>query len=85
MAHKTSGGSTKNSPNRGHAKRLGVKVYDTEYVKAGSILVRQRGSRIVPGTSVGMGRDHTLFSLIDGVVKFENSTKDKKKASVYPK
>jgi len=60
-------------------------VYDTEYVKAGSILVRQRGSRIVPGTSVGMGRDHTLFSLIDWVVKFENSTKDKKKASVYPK
>ena len=60
-------------------------MYDTEYVKAGSILVRQRGSRIVPGTSVGMGRDHTLFSLIDGVVKFENSTKDKKKASVYPK
>ncbi len=85
MAHKTSGGSTKNSPNRGHAKRLGVKVYDTEYVKAGSIIVRQRGSKIVPGTSVAMGRDHTLFSLIDGVVKFENSTKDKKKASVYPK
>ena len=85
MAHKKGGGSTKNTPNRGNAKRLGVKVFDTEYVKAGSILVRQRGSKIVPGTSVGMGRDHTLFSLIDGVVKFENSTKDKKKASVYPK
>ena len=60
-------------------------IIDTEYVKAGSILVRQRGSKIVPGTSVGMGRDHTLFSLINGVVKFENFTKDKKKASVYPK
>ena len=48
-------------------------------------MVRQRGSKIIPGTSVGMGRDHTLFSLIDGVVKFENATKDKKKASVYPK
>jgi|TARA_B100001971_G_C18200312_1_gene544137 large subunit ribosomal protein L27 len=85
MAHKKGGGSTKNTPNRGNAKRLGIKVYDSESVKAGAILVRQRGSRIIPGTSVGMGRDHTLFSLIDGVVKFENSTKDKKKASVYPK
>jgi large subunit ribosomal protein L27 len=85
MAHKKGGGSTKNTPNRGNAKRLGIKVYDTESVKAGAILVRQRGSKIIPGTSVGMGRDHTLFSLIDGVVKFENATKDKKKASVYPK
>ena len=85
MAHKKGGGSTKNTPNRGNAKRLGIKVYDSESVKAGAILVRQRGSRIIPGTSVGMGRDHTLFALIDGVVKFENSTKDKKKASVYPK
>ena len=65
MAHKKGGGSTKNTPNRGNAKRLGVKVYDTESVKAGAILVRQRGSKIVPGTSVGMDRDHTLFSLID--------------------
>ena len=85
MAHKKGGGSTKNTPNRGNGKRLGIKVYDSESVKAGGILVRQRGSRIIPGTSVGMGRDHTLFALIDGVVKFENSTKDKKKASVYPK
>ena len=85
MAHKKGGGSTKNTPNRGNAKRLGIKVYDTESVRAGAILVRQRGSKIIPGTSVGMGRDHTLFSLIDGVVKFENATKDKKKASVYPK
>ena len=85
MAHKKGGGSTKNTPNRGNAKRLGIKVVDTEFVKAGAILVRQRGSKIIPGTSVGMGRDHTLFSLIDGVVKFENATKDKKKASVYPK
>ena len=85
MAHKKGGGSTKNPPNRGYAKPLGIKVYDTESVRAGAILVRQRGSKIIPGTSVGMGRDHTLFSLIDGVVKFENATKDKKKASVYPK
>ena len=85
MAHKKGGGSTKNPPNRGNAKRLGIKAFDTEFVKAGAILVRQRGSKIIPGTSVGMGRDHTLFSLIDGVVKFENATKDKKKASVYPK
>ena len=85
MEHKKGGGSTKNTPNRGNAKRLGIKVFDTEFVKAGAILVRQRGSKIIPGTSVGMGRDHTLFSLIDGVVKFENATKDKKKASVYPK
>jgi len=85
MAHKKGGGSTKNTPNRGNSKRLGIKVYDTESVRAGAILVRQRGSKIIPGTSVGMGRDHTLFSLIDGVVKFENATKDKKKASVYPK
>ena len=85
MAHKKGGGSTKNTPNRGNAKRLGIKVFDTEFVKAGAILVRQRGSKIIPGTSVGMGRDHTLFSLIDGVVKFENATKDKKKASIYPK
>ena len=85
MAHKKGGGSTKNTPNRGNSKRLGIKVYDTESVRAGAILVRQRGSKIIPGTSVGMGRDHTLFSLIDGVVKFENATKDKKKASDYPK
>ena len=85
MAHKKGGGSTKHTPTRGNSKRLGIKVYDTESVRAGAILVRQRGSKIIPGTSVGMGRDHTLFSLIDGVVKFENATKDKKKASVYPK
>jgi|TARA_B110000116_G_scaffold178225_1_gene154326 large subunit ribosomal protein L27 len=84
MAHKKGGGSTKNTPNRGNSKRLGVKVYDSEFVSAGSILVRQRGSRIAPGSSVGMGRDHTLFSMIDGYVKYENLTKDKKKASVYP-
>ena len=85
MAHKKGGGSTKNTPNRGNSKRLGVKVYDSEFVTAGSILVRQRGSKIAPGICVGIGKDHTLFSLIDGYVKYENLTKDKKKASVYPK
>ena len=83
MAHKKGGGSTKNGRDS-NAKRLGVKRYDTEIVTAGSILVRQRGTRIRPGNNVGVGRDHTLFSLIDGVVKFEYATRDRKRASVYP-
>ncbi|MCH8825444.1 MAG: 50S ribosomal protein L27 [Chloroflexi bacterium] len=83
MAHKKGGGSTKNGRDS-NAKRLGVKRYDTEIVTAGSILVRQRGTRIRPGNNVGVGRDHTLFALIDGVVKFEYATRDRKRASVYP-
>ena len=61
-----------------------MKRYDTEFVTAGSILVRQRGTRIEAGSNVGLGRDHTLFSLIDGTVKFEAVTRDKRRASVYP-
>ena len=83
MAHKKGGGSTHNGRDS-NSKRLGVKRYDSQFVSAGSIIVRQRGTRIHPGTNVGVGRDHTLFSLIDGTVKFEFKTKDKKRASVYP-
>ena len=70
MAHKKGGGSTRNGRDS-ESKRLGVKRYDTQFVTAGSILVRQRGTRIHPGNNVGLGRDHTLFSLIDGTVKYE--------------
>ncbi len=83
MAHKKGGGSTRNGRDS-NAKRLGVKCYDTEFVTAGSIIVRQRGTRIHAGTNVGVGRDHTLYALIDGKVKFEHKTRDKKRASVYP-
>ena len=61
-----------------------MKRYDNQLVSAGSILVRQRGTRIHPGSNVGLGKDHTLFALIDGVVKFEHKTRSKKRASVYP-
>jgi large subunit ribosomal protein L27 len=83
MAHKKGGGSTRNGRDS-RGQRLGVKRYDTEFVTAGSIIVRQRGTRIEAGTNVGLGRDHTLFSLIDGTVKFEAVTRDKRRASVYP-
>ena len=83
MAHKKGGGSTRNGRDSA-GKRLGVKRYDTQVVRAGTIIVRQRGTRIRAGNNVGLGRDHTLFSLIDGTVKFEHATRDKKRASVYP-
>ena len=83
MAHKKGGGSTRNGRDS-KGQRLGVKRYDTELVRAGSIIVRQRGTRIQPGNNVGVGRDHTLFALIDGTVKFEYVRRDKKRASVYP-
>ena len=83
MAHKKGGGSTKNGRDS-KSKSLGVKRYDTELVRAGTIIVRQRGTRIHPGNNVGLGRDHTLFALIDGSVKFEFANKGRKRASVYP-
>ena len=83
MAHKKGGGSTRNGRDS-QGQRLGVKRYDTEWVSAGSILVRQRGTKIQPGNNVGVGRDHTLFALINGTVKFEQVRRDKKQASVYP-
>jgi large subunit ribosomal protein L27 len=64
-------------------QRLGVKRGDGEVVRAGSILVRQRGTPVKPGVNVGVGRDHTLFALVDGTVKFENATKERKRVSVY--
>lgn len=82
FAHKKGGGSTKNGRDS-EAKRLGVKRGDGQPVLAGNILVRQRGTKIHPGKNVGRGSDDTLFALIDGIVKFEHISKDKKCVSVY--
>lgn len=82
FAHKKGGGSTKNGRDS-NAKRLGVKRSDGQFVLAGNILVRQRGSHIHPGTNVGKGSDDTLFAKVDGTVKFERMGKDRKKVSVY--
>ena len=82
FAHKKGGGSTKNGRDS-ESKRLGVKRADGQFVLAGNILVRQRGTHIHPGNNVGMGSDNTLFALIDGKVKFERLGKDRKKCSVY--
>ncbi|MBQ9744795.1 MAG: 50S ribosomal protein L27 [Clostridia bacterium] len=84
FAHKKGGGSTKTGRDR-ESKRLGVKKADGASVLAGNIIVRQRGTKIHPGTNVGIGSDDTLFALVDGVVKFEHATKDKKRVSVYAK
>ncbi|MDY6906760.1 MAG: 50S ribosomal protein L27 [Chloroflexota bacterium] len=82
MAHKKGGGSTKLGRDS-QSKRLGVKRSDGQHVNAGTIIVRQRGTRIRPGVNVGVGRDHTLYALTDGVVRFEPATKERKKVSVY--
>ncbi len=82
MAHKKGVGSSKNGRDS-HSKRLGVKIYGGEVVKAGNIIVRQRGTKIHPGNNVGIGTDDTLFALIDGIVKFEPHRRDRKKVSVY--
>jgi large subunit ribosomal protein L27 len=83
MAHKKGGGSTRNGRDS-HSKRLGVKRFDGEKVTAGSIIVRQRGMRVRPGTNVGLGRDYTLFATVDGYVKFEVVKQGRKQVSVYP-
>ena len=83
FAHKKGTGSSHNGRDS-EAKRLGVKRSDGQSVLAGNILVRQRGTKIHPGTNVGIGKDDTLFALVDGVVRYERMGKDKKKASVYP-
>ncbi|MFP3897380.1 MAG: 50S ribosomal protein L27 [Anaerolineales bacterium] len=83
MAHKKGGGSTANNRDS-QPKFLGVKRFDGQVVKPGSILVRQRGTRIHPGNNVGCGKDYTLFSEIDGYVKFEWHSRDRKQVSVYP-
>jgi large subunit ribosomal protein L27 len=82
VAHKKAGGSS-HCGRDSRGKRLGVKKYGGECVRAGNILVRQRGTRILPGNNVGMGRDYTLFSLMDGFAKYESATKYKKRVSVY--
>jgi large subunit ribosomal protein L27 len=82
MAHKKGQGSSRNGRDS-NPKYLGVKRSDGQVVKAGNILVRQRGTKIRPGENVGVGRDHTLFALLDGVVKFERDGKTRTKASVY--
>lgn len=83
MAHKKGMGSSRNGRDSA-PKMLGVKLFDGQVVRAGGIIMRQRGTKILPGTNVGLGRDHTLFALIDGKVKFEWARKDKKQASVFP-
>ena len=83
MAHKKGVGSSRNGRDS-EAKRRGVKRYDGNAVTAGSILVRQCGTKFYPGNNVGMGRDFTLFSKIDGAVKFEAFGRDRKRVSVYP-
>ncbi len=82
MAHKKGVGSSKNGRDS-ESKRLGVKKYGGEVVKAGNIIVRQRGTKIHPGNNVGIGTDDTLFALIDGVVKFEPYRRVRKQVSVY--
>jgi len=82
VAHKKGGGSTRLGRDS-QAKRLGVKRYAGQRVNAGTILVRQRGTRIHPGNNVGVGRDYTIFALIDGVVKFEPTSNNRRKVSVY--
>lgn len=83
MAHKKGVGSTRNGRDS-ESKRLGVKKYGGETVKAGNILVRQRGTKFHPGNNVGIGKDDTLFALILGTVKFERKSKTKQQISVYP-
>ncbi len=83
MAHKKGQGSTQN--NRDSAgRRLGVKKFGGEFVRSGNIIFRQRGTKMHLGNNVGMGKDHTIFALIDGIVKFERKDKTRQKISVYP-
>jgi len=82
VAHKKGGGRTRNARDS-QSKRLGVKRYAGNSVHAGTILVRQRGTRIHPGNNVGVGRDYTLYALIDGIVKFEPTSNNRSKVSVY--
>ena len=83
MAHKKGGGSSRNGRDS-HSKRLGVKKYGGEAVRAGNIIIRQRGMRIKPGVNVGVGKDYTLFATADGFVRFEHIRGGRKRASVYP-
>jgi len=84
MAHKKGGGSSRNGRDS-KPKMLGVKIYAGQTVDAGAILVRQRGTRIAPGTGVGLGRDHTLFALVPGEVRYERVGKDGRRVTVAPR
>jgi large subunit ribosomal protein L27 len=83
MAHKKGVGSSKNG-RESHSKRLGVKIYGGQFAKAGNIIVRQRGTKHHPGDNVGIGKDHTLFALIDGTVVFKKRTDDRSFVSIEP-
>jgi large subunit ribosomal protein L27 len=83
MAHKKSGGSGKNGRNS-PGQRLGVKKFGSESVTSGCVIIRQRGTRILPGANVGRAKDDTLFALVDGTVKFERASKDKRRVAVVP-
>ncbi len=83
MAHKKGGGSSRNGRDS-NAQRLGVKRFDGEWVHSGTIIIRQHGTRIRPGLNVGVGKDYTLFALIDGQVKFEPFSQEQKQVSVLP-
>lgn len=82
MAHKKTGGGTRQGRDS-QSKRLGIKRFEGELVRSGTIIVRQRGTQFHPGANVDMGRDHTIFATIDGYVKFEHITRDKERISVY--
>lgn len=84
MAHKKGVGSSRNGRDS-NSQRLGVKAFGGQFVSAGSIIVRQRGTKLHPGDNVGKGKDDTLFSLVDGIVKFDHLDKRRKKVSVYAK
>ena len=83
MAHKKGGGSSRNGRDS-NPQKLGVKIYGGQLVNAGTIIVRQRGTKIQPGTGVGVGRDDTLFAMVDGHVKYERVGKDRRRATVQP-
>ncbi|KPJ66331.1 MAG: 50S ribosomal protein L27 [Syntrophobacter sp. DG_60] len=83
MAHKKAGGSSRNGRDS-IGKRLGIKRFAGQFVRAGNILIRQRGTKVHPGFGVGVGKDYTLFAKIDGIVAFERMSRDKKRVSVYP-
>ena len=83
MAHKKGQGSTRNGRDS-RGQRRGIKIFAGQKVRAGNIIVRQLGTRIHPGDGVGMGRDYTLFALVDGIVKYERAGRDRKRVCVYP-
>jgi large subunit ribosomal protein L27 len=83
MAHKKGEGSSANG-RESHSKRLGVKLYGGEFAKAGNIIIRQRGTKFHPGKNVGLGKDHTIFALVDGTVQFRRRNDDKQYVSVVP-